>query len=631
MSGRTLRLGAAACFGVLLALGLGAATASWSSSDNSNNAVAVAGVLATPTGATATPAGSGAVTVSWTVPGGQLAGAQYKVVRTSGPGSPTTVCPATASPCSDTGLTAGTTYGYDVTSVLGAWTSPAAPASATTRTPTFTVTLSAGPYTAGTPISVATITAKVDGATDTTYVGAKTIDLSGLAASPSGQAASMPSFSATFAGGSASPSSSTFTSYLAGSNTLTLKDNAVPAVLGSATFNVTPAAASKLVFTSAALSGSASASANLGPATVQTQDQFSNPAPGTSARTVTLSSSSTGTKVFSLTSGGPSVTTVDIASGSSSASFFYGDTKAGAPTITAASSGLASGMQGGTITAAGALTTTMTQGNNQTASPSSAFATLLRVNIVDAFANPVSGASVTFTAPASGASGTFANGTQTTTVATDANGDATATTFTSNATAGAYNVSAAAPGTNTVNFSMTNGTPASVSTLVLANKTGGTAGKLDSGDKATITFSQALGVNSICSAWSNNTDNQTNSTATIRVTGDGHGGNNVLSVSSWSGCASFRVGSIDLGSMAYVTSGGTSDKPLDFTGSTIAYNAVTHAITITLGTMSTGGSSGDPETAPASIAAYTAPAGMLAANGAAVSTSPFSTASVVQF
>jgi hypothetical protein len=92
----------------------------------------------------------------------------------------------------------------------------------------------------------------------------------------------------------------------------------------------------------------------------------------------------------------------------------------------------------------------------QSATVLTAFANALAVTVKDAGNNPVQNASVTFTAPASGASGTFTGGTNTITVATTASGVALAP-FTANAIAGSpYQVSAAAAGLTTVNFSLTN-------------------------------------------------------------------------------------------------------------------------------------------------------------------------------
>ncbi|GAP53939.1 hypothetical protein AHiyo6_05040 [Arthrobacter sp. Hiyo6] len=121
----------------------------------------------------------------------------------------------------------------------------------------------------------------------------------------------------------------------------------------SSSLNVSAAAASRLVVTSAALSGVASVSATLGPLTVQRQDMYGNPVTAGSTA-LTPGSNSSGTAVFAATSGGPAVTSVTMSSGSSTATLFYGDTKAGAPLITVSSTGLTSFSQNANITAAAA-------------------------------------------------------------------------------------------------------------------------------------------------------------------------------------------------------------------------------------------------------------------------------------
>jgi hypothetical protein len=81
---------------------------------------------------------------------------------------------------------------------------------------------------------------------------------------------------------------------------------------------------------------------------------------------------------------------------------------------------------------------------------------LLQATVTDN-GTAVSGVTVTFTAPTSGASGKFANGTNTTTATTNANGLATATTFTANTVAGAYSVTASVSGVaNSASFNLTN-------------------------------------------------------------------------------------------------------------------------------------------------------------------------------
>jgi hypothetical protein len=192
---------------------------------------------------------SGTITIGWT-PGVQPAGApvQYQVVRSSGPGSPDTVCTVGSgtSSCQDTGLVAGTTYGYSITAVLDNWQSTPVTVSATTAIPTLTLALSSSAPTAGEPVAVLNVAAMVDGTVDTTYTGLKTIDWSGLSNGPMGQAPSYPSGSVTFVDGVAAltgPGSS-FTDFEAGSSTLTATDAAATTVTGQAALTVQPGAAS---------------------------------------------------------------------------------------------------------------------------------------------------------------------------------------------------------------------------------------------------------------------------------------------------------------------------------------------------------------------------------------------------
>jgi hypothetical protein len=134
----------------------------------------------------------------------------------------------------------------------------------------------------------------------------------------------------------------------AGSYTLAASSSGLTGAT-SGSFTIVAASATKLAITSTAVSGTASTSATLGPITVEREDQFSNPTSLGGAITVNLSSNSAGTAIFSLTSGGSAVASVSIGIGATSANFFYGDTKAGTPTITAASSPLTAATQQETI------------------------------------------------------------------------------------------------------------------------------------------------------------------------------------------------------------------------------------------------------------------------------------------
>jgi hypothetical protein len=95
-------------------------------------------------------------------------------------------------------------------------------------------------------------------------------------------------------------------------------------------------------------------------------------------------------------------------------------------------------------------------GTPQSAVAGTAFAMALQAVVTNASGNPVSGATVTFTAPVSGASGTF-GGVATATATTNADGVATAPAFTANATAGSYTVTAGVAGISTLaSFNLTN-------------------------------------------------------------------------------------------------------------------------------------------------------------------------------
>jgi trimeric autotransporter adhesin len=126
-------------------------------------------------------------------------------------------------------------------------------------------------------------------------------------------------------------------------------------------------------------------------------------------------------------------------------------------TLTASSGQLTPAVSGAfAITAAAPASIVIVSGSEQSATVNTAFGQPLVARVADAFGNVVSGASVTFTAPAAGASGTFPGGGRTVTIVTDASGLATSPTFTANTVAGAYAVTAAATGTNSISFGLTN-------------------------------------------------------------------------------------------------------------------------------------------------------------------------------
>ena len=190
---------------------------------------------------------------------------------------------------------------------------------------------------------------------------------------------------------------------------------------------------------------------------VQLVDQYGNKTTaGTGGISLTLSTSSS-KGVFSATNNatGSATATISFASGAGTATEYYGDQAAGSPTITAKKLTATWGTASPTITAkTTGDTMTIVAGNSQSAAVGATFATPLAVQDVDQYGNPVSGVSVTFSAPASGASGSFASGGNCTSnpqtyqcvVTTTASGQASASALAANTTTGTYSVTTAASG-----------------------------------------------------------------------------------------------------------------------------------------------------------------------------------------
>ena len=99
-------------------------------------------------------------------------------------------------------------------------------------------------------------------------------------------------------------------------------------------------------------------------------------------------------------------------------------------------------------------TITATQGSGQRTVIDTVFLTGLQATVQDASGNPVPGITVTFAAPGSGASSSFAGPTA---VQTNALGVATAPAIIANGIAGTYSVTASAAGVSTAaGFTLTN-------------------------------------------------------------------------------------------------------------------------------------------------------------------------------
>jgi hypothetical protein len=135
-------------------------------------------------------------------------------------------------------------------------------------------------------------------------------------------------------------------------------------------------------------------------------------------------------------------------------------TLAGAPLRASAETGPPTGPEGASCPSSNPPNElTLTAGTPQTAMLETSFASSLQVTLANSDGCPVTGAAgvpVTFGAPSSGASGSFAgSGSNTVTVGSDASGAEMAPTFTANGTAGTYTVTASSQ-YGSVSFSLTN-------------------------------------------------------------------------------------------------------------------------------------------------------------------------------
>src|SRR5215469_15373112 len=183
---------------------------------------------------------------------------------------------------------------------------------------------------------------------------------------------------------------------------------------------------------------------------VTVTDSGNNPVNG-----VTVTFAAPGSGASGTFAGGVN-TAVTNASGVAISAVFTANSTAGSYTVTASVSGVASPANFSMTNLTGAAASiAATAGTPQSATVGAAFTTQFQATVKDAGGNLVSGVTVTFTAPGSGASGTFAGGVNTAT--TNASGVATAAMFTANTTAGAYNVTASASGVGTqASFLLTN-------------------------------------------------------------------------------------------------------------------------------------------------------------------------------
>lgn len=176
---------------------------------------------------------------------------------------------------------------------------------------------------------------------------------------------------------------------------------------------------------------------------------------GSAASGVTVTFIAPGSGASGAFAGGVNTATTS-ASGVATSAAFTANATAGNYTVMASAAGVSTRASYALTNKAGAAASIVaTGGTPQSATISSAFTNPLVATVTDSGGNPVSGVSVTFTAPSSGASGTFAGSVKTAT--TNASGVATAAQFTANATTGSYAVTASVSGVSAkASFALTN-------------------------------------------------------------------------------------------------------------------------------------------------------------------------------
>ncbi len=239
----------------------------------------------------------------------------------------------------------------------------------------------------------------------------------------------------------------------AGGYTLMVADSVDQTQVRSNSYTITPGPAAAVAVSSGSGQSAAVTSAFASPLEALVTDQFGNPVSGAEVMFTAPSSGPSGT----FAGGSLTDTATSNSAGIATSSTFTAGTQAGAYSVQA-TMGTASAANFALTNVAGApAQLVLNSGNAQSAQVGQPFGTPLAVAVLDSFGNPVSDASVNFSAPSSGASGTFTdNGSATDTAVSDSSGISSASTFTANGVLGTYTVQASTPGLKPVNFTLTN-------------------------------------------------------------------------------------------------------------------------------------------------------------------------------
>jgi protocatechuate 3,4-dioxygenase beta subunit len=277
-------------------------------------------------------------------------------------------------------------------------------------------------------------------------------------------------------GGSAAVTATTSATGIAIAPAFTANSQTGTYLVGATVANGTSGATFSLTNTAPALlsisaTGGTPQSATIGttfasPLQATVKDANNNPLSGI---TVTFAAPASGA---SGTFNGPTTVAATTGTGGvATTAPFYANSQAGSYLVVATiANGSSSALFSLTNTGPVTISVSATGGTPQSANIGATFATPLQATVKDSNNNPVSGAPVTFAAPASGAGGTF-SGSATVTAITGATGIATAPAFAANTQAGSYLVVATiANGSSSALFSLTNTGPVTISVTA----TGGT-------------------------------------------------------------------------------------------------------------------------------------------------------------
>jgi hypothetical protein len=181
------------------------------------------------------------------------------------------------------------------------------------------------------------------------------------------------------------------------------------------------------------------------PLTVTVADASGQPYPGT---TVTFSAPATG-KSGTFVGSGSDVTTAETnQSGVATVPVAYAGSVSGTYIVSVTANSAKTNLTLTNLAGPASKVTVSAAANNQSQTIGNHFPVNLSATVTDSLGNPVSNDGVTFSAPTSGSSGTFAGSGASVTVTTNENGIATAPVFTANLTVGSYSVSIAAASTS---------------------------------------------------------------------------------------------------------------------------------------------------------------------------------------